>query len=115
MQIHDISLPVSEGMVVWEGQPGVALTHVRHLERGDHATVGHVSMTLHTGTHVDAPSHHFVDGLGVDQAPLEVLIGTAVVASAGEAEFAFRPRAGRARDTSREQTGADPDLGIQST
>ena len=72
MRIHDISLPISESMTVWDGQPGVALTHLSHLGRGDRATVGHLSMSVHSGTHVDAPSHHFVDGMGVDRLALEL-------------------------------------------
>ena len=86
MRIHDISLPVSESMTVWEGQPQVALTHVRHLARRDNATVGHISMTVHTGTHVDAPSHHFIDAPGADQLELATLIGPAVVVHALDAQ-----------------------------
>ena len=82
MHIYDISLPISESMTVWEGQPPVAFTHVRHLARGDHATVGRISMTVHTGTHVDAPSHHFVGAQGADRLTLETLIGPAVVVHA---------------------------------
>jgi arylformamidase len=86
MIIHDISLPISETLATWEGQPPIALSYLRHRGRGDHATVGAVSMTLHSGTHVDAPSHHFVAGAGADGLQLETLIGPAFVACALEAD-----------------------------
>jgi len=36
-------------------------------------------MTVHTGTHLDAPFHFVPDGLTIDQLPLEIFIGPAVV------------------------------------
>jgi arylformamidase len=85
MRIHDISLPISDPMVVWEGQPPVAITYVRHLLDGDRATVSNLSMTVHTGTHVDAPCHHLVGGAGADELALEVLVGSAFVVTAPDA------------------------------
>ena len=37
------------------------------------------SLSTHTGTHVDAPSHFVPGGAGVDQLPLEILLGKARV------------------------------------
>ena len=85
MPIHDTSVPISESMAVWEGQPSVAITHVRHLERGDHATVSRLWMNLHTGTHVDAQSHHYLGASGADSLDLETLVGPAYVADAHDA------------------------------
>lgn len=85
MRILDISLPLSESIVTWEGQPRVRLTHVRHLASGDHATVGHVSMTLHTGTHVDAPSHHILGGASAADLALSTMVGPAIVVDLQEA------------------------------
>nr|NIV35241.1 cyclase family protein [Anaerolineae bacterium] len=39
MKIHDISLPVSESLVVWPRDPAIHITHRSHLDRGDVATV----------------------------------------------------------------------------
>ena len=38
--------------------------------------------SLHSGTHVDAPSMYFHDGLTIDQLPLEGFVGEAVVVNA---------------------------------
>src|SRR3954454_21542008 len=36
-----------------------------------------ITIDSHCGTHVDAPSHFVPGGIGVDQIPLEVLVGPA--------------------------------------
>jgi arylformamidase len=79
MAIYDISLPISESLVVWPGDPPVQITHPLHLTRGDAATVSRICMGAHTGTHVDAPAHFLADGSGVDSLDLELLLGMALV------------------------------------
>ncbi len=86
MPIYDISLPISESLVTWPGDPPVRLTHISHLERGDRATVTRLDMGAHTGTHVDAPCHFVLGGAGVDTLDLSVLVGPALVVEALEAE-----------------------------
>lgn len=86
MAIYDISVPVSESLVVWPGQPKVVLTTVSSIKRGDHATVTQFSMSAHTGTHVDAPCHFISGGSGVDTLRLDVLVGPAYVADVGQAD-----------------------------
>ena len=81
MALIDISLPIREGMIVYEGDPGVSVTSAMALERGDPANVSMLHFGSHTGTHLDAPLH-FIDGAaGVDTLPLDVLIGPALVAA----------------------------------
>jgi len=79
MIIHDISLPISESMVVWPGDPAVSITQPKHLDRGDNATVSDLALGAHTGTHVDAPSHFIRGGSGIDSLDLDILIGPALV------------------------------------
>jgi arylformamidase len=86
MQIHDISLPISKSIVVWPGDPPVRITQPLHLDRGDEATVSHLDMGAHTGTHVDAPAHFIRGGSGVDVLDLNVLVGPALVVHALEVD-----------------------------
>lgn len=79
MPIYDISLPVSESLVVWPGDPGIHITQPSHLDRGDSCTVTRLDMGAHTGTHVDAPAHFLRGGTGVDALDLEALVGPALV------------------------------------
>lgn len=84
--IHDISLPISESLITWPSDPPVRMTQPSHLARGDNATVTHIDMGAHTGTHVDAPAHFILGGAGVDTLDLDVLVGPALVVEALEAD-----------------------------
>ena len=86
MAIYDISLPISESLVVWPGDPPIRITQPRHLDRGDSATVSRLDIGAHTGTHVDAPAHFIPGGAGVDSLDLNVLVGPALVVHALEAD-----------------------------
>lgn len=79
MPIYDISLPISESLVVWPGDPAIRITQPSHLDRGDTATVSRLEMGAHTGTHVDAPAHFVRGGAGVDSLDLDLLVGPALV------------------------------------
>ncbi len=80
MRIYDISLPIMPGMPVWPGDPGVVLERVAKMEDGSESNVTYLSLSAHTGTHVDAP-YHFLggDALPVDQLPLKLLTGRTYV------------------------------------
>ena len=80
MPFFDISLPIREGMIVYEGDPDIAVTSALALERGDPANVSTLRLGSHTGTHMDAPLHFIAGAPGIDALPLEVLIGPALVA-----------------------------------
>jgi arylformamidase len=84
MLIHDISLPLSESIVVWSGDPPVHMSQPSHLDRGDVCTVTRLDMGAHTGTHVDAPAHFISGAKGVDSLDLDLLIGPAQVVDAGD-------------------------------
>lgn len=75
----DISVPIRPGMVHYPGDPGVALRHEKHLDRGDPATVSLLELGVHTGTHVDAPVHFLRGAGGIDDIVLDDLIGPARV------------------------------------
>lgn len=85
IKIYDISLPVSEALVVWPGDPAIRITQPSHLERGDLYTVSRLELGAHTGTHVDAPAHFVRGGAGVDRLDLDLLVGPAQVVHVPEA------------------------------
>ncbi len=80
MALIDISLPIREGMIVYEGDPGISVSSALSLDRGDPANVSTLRLGSHTGTHVDAPLHFIPGGASVDTLALDVLIGRALVA-----------------------------------
>src|SRR5262245_28067611 len=75
----DVSVPIRHEMVHYPGDPGVELRQTKHLDRGDPATVSHLSLGVHTGTHVDAPVHFIGGAPGVDTISMDAMIGPARV------------------------------------
>ena len=80
MPFIDISLPIREGMIVYEGDPDISVSSALSLERGDPANVSLLRLGSHTGTHMDAPLHFIAGAAGIDTLPLDLLIGPALVA-----------------------------------
>lgn len=84
MTFYDVTVPLSNELPTYPGDPGVEIGEWRSLSKGDSANVSVVNFGAHTGTHVDAPAH-FIDGAGkVEDLPLDALIGEAVVVQAPE-------------------------------
>ena len=79
MHTYDLTLTVSPEIPVWPGDPSVDLQRVRKIEEGANANVSHLKMSVHTGTHVDAPYHFLENGKTVDELPLNILMGRAYV------------------------------------
>ena len=75
MKFYDVTVLVSEEMPVWPKDPAVALPLAQSIARGDAANVTRIEMGAHTGTHIDAPIHFEPNGCGIDQLPLDVLVG----------------------------------------
>ena len=71
----DISVPITDSMLVWPGDPPVRVEQISNIEQGDSHNLSLLSMSSHTGTHIDAPVHFFANGLSVDKIALENLIG----------------------------------------
>ena len=75
MRIYDVTVPISESVPVYEGDPKVKIDVCAAIARGDAANVTQLCMGAHTATHVDAPNH-FIEGTRkVDDLELEKLIG----------------------------------------
>ena len=79
MRIHDVSLTISPDLVVWPGDPSIHLERAKKIEEGANANSSIINMSVHSGTHVDAPFHFLPGGKGIEQLDLDVLIGPAIV------------------------------------
>jgi arylformamidase len=79
MKYHDVSVPISAEMPVFEGDPPVSIALSSSIERGDPCNVSQLTMGAHTGSHVDAPLHFLRDGKPLNQISLDILIGPARV------------------------------------
>ena len=79
--ILDVTVPITNSMPVWPGDPQVRLSPKAHLSRDKSHTVRltAIEMGSHTGTHVDAPYHFVEGGKRLHEIPLEQLTGKATV------------------------------------
>ncbi len=75
MKRYDITVPVSNTMPVWPGDPKVRLERKKSIPQGDLCNLTALTMGVHSGTHIDAPLHVIDGGRTVDDMPLEVLVG----------------------------------------
>lgn len=53
--------------------------------KGESVNLGAISMSVHNGTHADAPFHFDTNGESIEKAPLETYLGRATVVDLGQA------------------------------
>ncbi len=75
----DISVPLWSGMVHWPTDQEVLIERKLALDRGDPMNLTAAAMSLHTGTHMDAPLHFLAGAPGIDRMPLDATVGPARV------------------------------------
>ena len=78
MNFIDITAPISANMPVWPGDPPVKIKSLATIPP-EVCNLSEISMSLHTGTHMDAPLHYDEQGKSLDQMPLKAVIGRAKV------------------------------------
>ncbi len=77
--VIDLTHPLSPRMPVSIGFPRLMSSRYLDLEAGDVATVEVVQLSLHTGTHVDAPFHFIEGATPIDALHPLALCGSAVM------------------------------------
>ncbi len=78
MKIYDISWPISTAITGYKDKKVVNFQPVKSFD-ADGVRETAITMSSHSGTHVDAPSHFVHDGKTIDQIDLSSLIGKAKV------------------------------------
>jgi arylformamidase len=79
MRTYDITLTITPQSIVWPGDSPVVVKHTSSIASGDNSNVSEITMSCHTGTHVDAPHHFLNNGITVDDLSLDLLVGRAYV------------------------------------
>lgn len=75
----DISMPLHNGMAVWPGDTPFQYKLDATYE-DDGANVGQIQLSLHAGTHIDAPYHYDPNGKAIDSLPLQLFMGPVYIA-----------------------------------
>ncbi|MEJ7828147.1 MAG: cyclase family protein [Segetibacter sp.] len=73
----DITATIHPQMMTWPGQPAVQLSKILSMANGDVCNLTQMSLSVHTGTHVDAPLHFLADGKDITTFPFDKLVGAA--------------------------------------
>jgi arylformamidase len=79
MKIYDISEPLYNGMTVWPGDNDYQFQLTSTINPSNCANVGSISMSTHTGTHIDSPFHFDDNGKKVHELDLSLYVGSCKV------------------------------------
>jgi arylformamidase len=79
MAYHDISLNLSAETARWINSAPYELAERRRTSKGDSANTSAVNMSVHAGTHLDAPFHFIDGGMTIDEMPVEAFVGPVLV------------------------------------
>lgn len=79
MKIYDITSELAPDTAVWPGDTSFSRDVSLKIEDGESVNLSSVNMSLHSGTHMDAPFHFLGNGNTIDKVPLEKCMGRAIV------------------------------------
>jgi arylformamidase len=79
MKLIDVSVPIDPALPTYPGNTPFSLESIKRIANGDSSNVSTLHMSVHGGTHVDAPRHFFDKGAGAESLPLDLLCGRARV------------------------------------
>lgn len=75
MKLIDVSVPLDATLPTYPNNTPFSLEPVKRVARGESSNVSTLHISVHGGTHVDAPRHFFDDRPGAEALSLEMLIG----------------------------------------
>jgi arylformamidase len=79
MKIWDISRTLTNNLAPWPGDTPFDFRLNRRIPAGDVVNLGSISMSVHNGTHADAPFHFDDTAVTIERAPLDTYFGMAAV------------------------------------
>jgi len=91
MTIYDITVPISDNVPIYKGDPGVEISAFKSIANGDSANVSQIALGVHTATHVDAPNHFIEGAKRIHELDPEKLIGPCRVIEISDDVIAIEP------------------------
>jgi len=73
MKIIDLTHDIKNGMMIYPGDPEIAITEGLTHER-DYCHVDQLHLNSHVGTHIDAPFHFLSDGKAISAFPVDFFV-----------------------------------------
>jgi len=87
----DVTRPIFHGMPSWPGDPEPLIERFATIGPESFCNTSKLSMSVHTGTHMDAPLHFIEGAASMDAMPLDAVIGEARVVQIND-PIAVRPQ-----------------------
>ncbi len=75
----DVSMPMKVGMTVWPDDVPFLFSEKSRISKGGASNTSALTMSTHTGTHVDAPWHFEEDGKTIDEIEPSIWFGQALL------------------------------------
>lgn len=91
MTIYDVTRPITPDLAVWSGDTPFSAKVVLDMSQGASVNLTTLTLSSHTGTHVDAPYHFRNDDLTMEQIGLEPYIGPATLVTVQREEGPLTP------------------------
>ncbi|WP_286886523.1 cyclase family protein [Aneurinibacillus sp. UBA3580] len=82
-RLVDLTMPWGPEVQPLKGHPSITFTPITTHEVEKRSNT-EVLFSIHTGTHIDSPYHFFSDGKTIEQIPLDVFIGPALLVDVRE-------------------------------
>ena len=79
VRIYDISRPLNAALPVWPGDEPFRYTRSWRIADGASVNLGSISLSVHAGSHADAPVHFRDDGAAISELDLNAFIGPATL------------------------------------
>lgn len=89
--IYDISRRITSTLAVWPGDTPYRLDHVQQIYAGDTVNLTTLTLSAHTGTHIDAYYHYVDEGAHPAGMSLDAYLGPARVIRVARAEGPLLP------------------------
>lgn len=75
----DISVPLDDSTHCWPGTPNFRIEELARMNQGENHNLSAVRMSLHFGTHLDAPYHFLESGSTIEELPDSLFFGSCKV------------------------------------
>lgn len=76
---YDLTAVISEGTVVFPGDPQYKAENICSIDKGSQYNLCHMHFGNHTGTHIDFPSHVLKGGKTSSDFPIDSLVGSGLI------------------------------------
>ncbi|MBI4402863.1 MAG: cyclase family protein [Deltaproteobacteria bacterium] len=79
LNVQDLTIPIREGMLVFPGDP-MPICRSKTVPFGNcNLSMSEIQLSVHSGTHVDAPAHFIAGAKTIEQLPTDIFVGQVVV------------------------------------